>query len=57
MTRDIQSTEEAVESLPDAVHEIGSVIRAQVEVQGICRTCSKEIARATRQLEEEGEKP
>ncbi len=41
MTRDIESTEFSVSAIPDAVQELGSVIRTQVEVQGICRACSR----------------
>jgi Fur family peroxide stress response transcriptional regulator len=40
MTRDIESPELSVSAIPDAVQELGSVIRTQVEVQGICRACS-----------------
>jgi len=43
MTRDIEGPElsVSVSAIPDAVQELGSVIRTQVEVQGICRACSR----------------
>jgi len=56
MTRDLESAELSVSAIPDAVQELGSVITTQVEVQGICRACSRKPPGETGTRKEKGEK-
>ncbi len=41
MTRDIDSLGVDVRQLPPAVTQLGAVVQARVEVQGICRACQE----------------
>ena len=42
-TRDIEGLGASVRPRAEAVAHLGSVVRARVEVQGICRACAKEL--------------
>jgi Fur family transcriptional regulator, peroxide stress response regulator len=43
--RDFESAELDTLRIPDAVHELGSVVVTQVEVRGVCDECAKEPTR------------
>jgi Fur family peroxide stress response transcriptional regulator len=54
MTRDIEGIRADVRPKPQLVAHLGSVVRARVEVQGICRACAEEVKGVVGKTERKG---